>query len=309
MLTKIILPLIPVFILCLVLSIILVIDFIKRTKKRKTRAPFPKGQCFLRAPGHTLRLELELIEERIDETIMMIILIPFVVCCVLFADLYVTAFAGEKYTNYVSGFVYVISIVVPLFHFGKKFIKDKAEKRIKRKGYEGEVATGQELSLLMREGYYVFHDIEFKDKRFNVDHVVVGKNGVFVIETKYRSKKDEGDATKEATVIYDGNMLQFPDGENREFLLQAKARANSLGKWLGEEPNLDLKVVPVLSLPGWIIDEYTAKEGWEVIVMNPKQAKYFITTHTGISLSEQDIYTISEKLKEKCQDVPFTNFE
>ena len=37
----------------------------------------------------------------------------------------------------------------------------------------------------MPEDYYIFNDVKFPGSRGNLDHVVVGPNGVFVIETKY----------------------------------------------------------------------------------------------------------------------------
>ena len=50
-------------------------------------------------------------------------------------------------------------------------------------GYEAEAAAAEELNRLMRHGYWVFHDVP-GDKAFNIDHVVVGPNGVFGVETK-----------------------------------------------------------------------------------------------------------------------------
>jgi hypothetical protein len=45
----------------------------------------------------------------------------------------------------------------------------------------GELATAKMLALLPAS-FTVVNDLEFK--RFNVDHVVVGKTGVWVVETK-----------------------------------------------------------------------------------------------------------------------------
>ena len=39
----------------------------------------------------------------------------------------------------------------------------------------------------MRDGFAVFHDVP-GDKAFNVDHVVIGPQGVFAVETKGRGK-------------------------------------------------------------------------------------------------------------------------
>lgn len=58
--------------------------------------------------------------------------------------------------------------------------------RRKRLGWEGELATGEQLNRLYAQGYDVFHDID--GGGFNIDHVAVGPAGVFAIETKARVK-------------------------------------------------------------------------------------------------------------------------
>ena len=54
-----------------------------------------------------------------------------------------------------------------------------------RKGKVAEQEIGDELDLLRRERYYVLHDVE-QDGEGNVDHLVSGPSGVFLVETKYR---------------------------------------------------------------------------------------------------------------------------
>ena len=55
-------------------------------------------------------------------------------------------------------------------------------------GVEAEIATGQELSLLMRDGAWVFHDIPYQYG--NIDHVIVSRGSIFAIETKGYSKPE-----------------------------------------------------------------------------------------------------------------------
>ena len=50
-------------------------------------------------------------------------------------------------------------------------------------GAEGEEAVAKHLSFL-GDAYRVIHDVVLPNMRGNVDHVVLGPNGVFVIETK-----------------------------------------------------------------------------------------------------------------------------
>lgn len=68
--------------------------------------------------------------------------------------------------------------------------REKAE-RLQRsaemweRGAEGERRTAEVLSALPAESWTVFHDLRWPGRRFaNVDHVVVGPPGVFVIDSK-----------------------------------------------------------------------------------------------------------------------------
>jgi hypothetical protein len=60
-----------------------------------------------------------------------------------------------------------------------------------RLGFEGERHVGEALNQLMLVGYRVFHDFLITDKPRsirNIDHIVIGSNGVFALETKTRRK-------------------------------------------------------------------------------------------------------------------------
>ena len=57
------------------------------------------------------------------------------------------------------------------------------------KGGRSEEAVGELLDSLCVEGYVVEHDIE-QPWEGNVDHLVAGPTGVFLIETKHRRYKD-----------------------------------------------------------------------------------------------------------------------
>jgi Nuclease-related domain len=54
----------------------------------------------------------------------------------------------------------------------------------RRRGGEGERRTARLLERLTRDGYVVFHDLAVPDSPANVDHLVIGPSGVFVIDSK-----------------------------------------------------------------------------------------------------------------------------
>lgn len=63
----------------------------------------------------------------------------------------------------------------------------KRQERLARKtwiaGGEAEVLVGRELHRLAEHGFYVFHDVQLP-RAGNVDHVALGPQGIFAVETK-----------------------------------------------------------------------------------------------------------------------------
>jgi Nuclease-related domain len=53
-----------------------------------------------------------------------------------------------------------------------------------RRGAQGERRTARLLTSLERRGYQVFHDLAIPGSAANVDHLVIGQTGVFVIDSK-----------------------------------------------------------------------------------------------------------------------------
>jgi Nuclease-related domain len=53
-----------------------------------------------------------------------------------------------------------------------------------RRGAAGERRTARLLDRLVRDGYVVFHDLALPGSPANVDHLVIGPSGVFVIDSK-----------------------------------------------------------------------------------------------------------------------------
>jgi hypothetical protein len=53
-----------------------------------------------------------------------------------------------------------------------------------QRGAQGERRTARLLDRLTRDGYVVFHDLAVPDSPANVDHLVIGPSGVFIIDSK-----------------------------------------------------------------------------------------------------------------------------
>jgi Nuclease-related domain len=104
-----------------------------------------------------------------------------------------------------------------------------------QRGAAGEHQTARLLNRLGPDGYVVLHDLAIPDSRANLDHLVIGPSGVFVIDTKR----------------WTGQVHQSPDGliwHNHyrldRTLATVRWQAETLGRLLG------VPVAPVICVHG-----------------------------------------------------------
>ena len=147
----------------------------------------------------------------------------------------------------------VITIGFCIYTFWK-FKKVMKKVHLVNRGLSAEKAVGQFLEQFRAKNYAVFHDIpvEAGDKKFNIDHLLVGPKGIFTIETKYRKKPLSG----ECKVKYDGTQIsingQAPD---RDPIAQALGQAAWVQDYLKSCTALaSVPVTPLVVFPGWYVD-------------------------------------------------------
>lgn len=100
----------------------------------------------------------------------------------------------------------------------------------------GEARVGAELEKLYREGFHVFHD--WDRGRGNVDHVAVGPQGVFAVETKAWS----GEISAEGGRLKRNGWFVY---ENKP-VTQAMGNAFAVRALIGETYGTEPFVVPIL---------------------------------------------------------------
>ncbi len=178
----------------------------------------------------------------------------------------------------------------------------KSFKRIKilRLGYECELAVGQELNLLMHQGFHVFHDIPADG--FNIDHIVVGKNGVFAVETKGRSKRlgTASDNKAEHRLDYENGVLKFPGWQETKPIEQAIRQAKWASDWLSKATGTTVLVKPVVVLPGWFIN---IKSKPRVPVLAAGQISTAFRSLPGQKLSDQQFKQVVYQADQKVRDL------
>jgi hypothetical protein len=268
-----------------------VMDRVSR-KPKDRRSPLTRH--LLRSPGHSLMIQVEDIRSDILATIMILSIMP-----VLFYSMFISGrYFGPSRPGDWTPYIYVAAALGIVVYFSMRLRRSLKERNALRLGLDCEMAVGQELNLLMLEGYHVFHDVPAEG--FNIDHVAVGANGVFAVETKGRSKPDRHGGKEDATVIFDGEGLKFPLSIEKEPLIQARRQANYLNKWLSAAMAEPVPVHPVLALPGWFIER---KKWGDVLLLNGKDYRVIATQKTTAQLSDTLVRRISHRLEELCRDV------
>jgi hypothetical protein len=161
--------------------------------------------------------------------------------------------------------------------------------------YKGERVVGETLNQLLAMGVRVFHDVPFDG--FNIDHVLVGKSGVYAVETKTR-RKPKLEKGRRAEVVYDGTSLHFPNGSDEKALEQARLNARALSKWLTESTGETVLVKAILTFPGWWIER---KAAGDVCVVNPDEIEKYLSGAEDEMLDEGMRRRIVFQLMEKCK--------
>jgi hypothetical protein len=265
----------------------------RRLARQARRSPLTKD--LLRTPGHTLREELE--ELRIDVTLDLLLLM--VVPAFVIAALYATQLATG---NVASARVMVLALVgMAVFGFWqiRMLLKKSTQLDQLRLGLDAELAAGQELDQLMRQGAVVFHDLP-ADK-FNIDHVVIAPQGVFAVETKGYRKPNQLEGKAGATVVYDGQSLKFPDWSVEKELAQAQRQAKWLADWLSSATGERTEVTPVLALPGWFVER---KGRGPVLVFSGLELRaHLLKARDAKPLSAEQMQRVVHQVEQRCRDV------
>lgn len=176
-------------------------------------------------------------------------------------------------------FFAVIAVAFAVWKIRAAFTQSKRFKL----GRDGEKAVGQFLDRLRESGAQVFHDIP--GVGFNVDHVVIHQTGIYVIETKTRSKPDRG----ETRLVYNGDSVTRNGFEpERNPITQVRAARQWLSELIQESTGKKFPARAVVVYPGWYIEPTAEAKASDVWVLNPKALPSFIS-QSSVNLSVEDV--------------------
>jgi hypothetical protein len=225
-------------------------------KKRGKSSPPPAVR---RLAGQSIRDE----KERLTDNWLIPFYFTTVFCWVLWLvmELQVRSHQPPQPKVYLSLAIVVTGVTA--IKFGRLW----RQYRNLNRGERGELAVAEQLEELRGKGFRCFHDI-VRDG-FNIDHVVVGPPGVFVIETKFRSGS---------------GLIEFRNGEGifvggREEegdpLKQARGNARVVHDFIRQDAGLELWVKPLVVFVG----DWKVKNAWRDtdirVIMANGIARYF----------------------------------
>ena len=267
----------------------------KRQEREARRSPLTRN--LLRTPGYTLQEKLD--DLRLDTAfeIAKLAVLPGVVLSIL----YVTALIKGKMEP-VGLLVVLLAIVYAIAAYQIRSLLGRSQQMDQlRLGLDAELAAGQELDQLMRRGAVVFHDVPGEEGKFNIDHVVVAPQGLFAVETKGYRKPIRGEGKADATVVYDGERLQFPDWINTKPLVQTRDNAIWLSQWLSKAMAEPMAATPVLTLPGWFV--HRQGRGEVLVISGAEIQANLLRAKTAKPLGAAQLERAAALLEERCRNV------
>ena len=276
---------------------------ILQREKEATKSPF--SEKLLRPPGESLRLKIETLREQIGDTFFKLgcyMLAPGILCLLV------------SQLPPIASLTFVAIVGIPCYLLGMhqwSRVKRLRTKLINhRLGFDGERYVATELTPLLAKGYQVFHDFIYDmdpggDKTtFNIDHIAIGPEGVFLIETKAKRKSTQApkNELQPNQIAIEGKELRFPNGTiTGQPIEQAEKNAFKLQQWITKSGIQGIEVRPLVVYPGW----YIKHPKWMHLGVQSarKIAERIPHLGKGRRLSDQEIQHIATRIEDKCRNV------
>lgn len=252
----------------------------------KTKSPI-KNEKILRRAGQSLDEEIAKV---VDDNV-----VPYAL-----ASAFALMIALMEWIHWATGsppnpFLYTSIAIIIIGYSAYKLHKVRKVLKNLRQGRDGERSVAQYIDLVRSTGMRIFHDIPGED--FNIDHLIVSKKGLYVIETKTYSKPSKGTAK----IFFDGEKLVFNnDGFSTREVIQVTAAAKWIENLIEELTAKRYSAKPVLVFPGWYV-EMAKNNKSDVWTLNPKALKQFIDNRQEV-FSNEDVKLISANLSRYISD-------
>ncbi len=117
---------------------------------------------------------------------------------------------------------------------------------------DANVAIGHQLQQLSAGRTRIFHDV--KTDTGIVDHVIVGKKGLYAVNVIVRRSR------KRSHARLSGNLIEYANGGDDVSIVDAAAKTARLQEEFCDLIGYKLRVRSVIAIPGWDIGEQSSDE-------------------------------------------------
>lgn len=155
---------------------------------------------------------------------------------------------------------------------------------------DANIATGHGLQRLTSNQNRVFHDVP--SAAGVIDNVIVGLHGVYSVCVIARKPG------KDNRVRLEGDQLSFATGNITMSVAECGKRAAQLAREIRKHVGHDIRIRPVISVPGWEID---AQSSSEFLVVNERNLSMLRGWRDQKDyLMNEDVEQIQKLLTERC---------
>ena len=270
-----------------------------KLKSRTTKFPLGDDVKARRQAGEHLQRRLAKLNEKLLVYFVVLVLVPMFLPVVVLMVVRPKSLGALVPALVAGGALLAVAMILSL----RKCFEVVDEIQNSRLGLFGERVVSDELEVLRDDGYVIFHDLQCQGAAglFNLDHVVVGRGIVVVVETKTR-RKPKGDPAGHK-VSYDGQKLNWPTWTSTQEIEQAIGNADWLRKELKERLGIEVRVKAALTFPGWYVKG--GPPSAPVLVENPKRLPICLSQRFRSELPDDKIDLIRRHLDAKSRDVTF----
>lgn len=267
-----------------------------RLRSRHRRPPVEFK--LLRAPGELSLRALRQIEARLPVTLLAAVLLPFFLGLALLLGLPLL----EGMVRFATAILGTLAFLGLVYLAGRHVTRELTLRRELEVRYLGERAVAEELAPLLAQGFRIFHDVAIHgaDSQIDLDHVLVGPNGVTLIECETRQRPTGKNPQRDHEVTFDGKNLMWPWGPDRDTVASIEGEAASFTRWLMQTTGYRIQALPLLTVPGWWV-EITGRG--LVNVVNHKQVLHAVNERPEHPLDAAQIEKICRELELHCRDV------
>jgi hypothetical protein len=270
--------------------------------RRARVAKLPQTGKLLRPPGHSSARRLDDMSDSLLET--WLFATASSVLAVVATNFEASSWGhGATLLSSILNIGIAVLAAAAAFYFFFRVARLVPMARSCRLNLRGEQVVGQALVEVADSGYRAYHNFP-AGENWTLDHVAVGPQGVFLIETIARNRRRRGAPGHPAHEVHvHKNTLYFPAGTDSRTILQADRNAQWLANYLEKRIGEPVPVTPMVVLPGWCV-VYKAPPATRVEVVNPQ----FMVSHLREqpdTLTDTQLGGVLAALEEKCRDVEF----